>query len=98
MTTVERLLALATAYARAAVHADRQRRAALTVEGLTKQAVALTDAQHADGAADRARATLTCATPSNGPYAPPRTRTYPSAPGITERSRFAPSPTTAPAP
>lgn len=58
MTTVERLLALATAYARAAVHADRQRRAALTVEGLTEQAVALTHAQQADDAVDRTRATL----------------------------------------
>lgn len=58
MTTVEHLLALATAYARAAVHADRQRRAALTVEGLTEQAVALTDARHADDAVERTRATL----------------------------------------
>lgn len=58
MFTVEHLLTLATAYAEAAVRADRERHAARAVDGLADQAAALTAVRHADDAVERTRTAL----------------------------------------
>ena len=58
MTTVERLIDLAHAYADAAVRCDRERRTARSAAGLTEQAAALTAVRHAEDAVERTRAAL----------------------------------------
>ncbi|MDI6101186.1 hypothetical protein QLQ12_21460 [Actinoplanes sp. NEAU-A12] len=58
MTTVDRLLDLATAYAHAAVRADRNRAAARSAASPTEKAATTSTLEAADAAVDNARAAL----------------------------------------
>ena len=58
MTTVQRLIDLANAYAEAAVRCDCERRTAREAAGLTEQAAALTAVRHAEDAVERTRTAL----------------------------------------
>ncbi len=58
MTTIERLFALATAYADAAVWADRERAFARSVTKKAEQDTAITAVEKADSAVEAARAAL----------------------------------------
>ena len=58
MTTLDHVLALATAYAEAAVRCDRERHTAREAAGLTEQTAALTAVRHAEDNVERTRTAL----------------------------------------